>query len=156
MNGYDGTYYGVNNYTNKGFYDLAFSEDKKEIINTSFIDNSAATTQSCFNDYTCSDTFDKVYLLSWQDEINPNYGFSTDSTIQDEVRKGIATNYARSLGCYIGYYFKEFKDTSPWLLRSPKINTSDVSYVNYSWNLSSSLIPSAKLVGIRPVISIAK
>ena len=129
---------------------------KKEIINTSFIDNSAATTQSSSNDYTCSDTFDKVYLLSWQEAINPNYGFSTDPTIQDEVRKGIATDYARSLGCYIGYIFQKFKDTSPWLLRSPNINTSNVSYVNYSWNLYSSLIPSAKLAGIRPAISIAK
>ncbi len=77
--------YYANNYLNSelrswlihDFYNAAFSLDSSR-IQTTLVDNSALTTDSSGNNYACTNTLDKVYLLSYQDYLNENYGFTSD------------------------------------------------------------------------------
>ena len=62
LNGYNGTDYKITDYTNKGFYNLAFKDNEKGAIITTEVDNSASTTYSSYNQYACENTFDKISL----------------------------------------------------------------------------------------------
>ena len=154
LNGYNGTRYDVPDYTNNGFINIAFSEAERNFINTTLVDNSASTTDNSSNSYTCLNTNDKVYLLSYKDMLNTTYGFSSSYSNYDTNRSAIVTDYARSKGCYMStssdYYGK-----GRWWLRSPyyysSLNASSVNchgyviggnYVNYSY------------YGVRPALEI--
>ena len=98
LNSYDGSSYKVNDYTKEGFYNVAFNEEEKAIINTTFVDNSANSTHSSTNKYTCNDTYDKVYLLSYKDALNPAYGFETSENARDINKAKMTTDYVRCMG----------------------------------------------------------
>ncbi len=65
-------YSDIRSWLNGEFYSSAFALDDS-LIQTVIVDNSAATTETSTNKYVCSDTEDKVYLLSCQDYFNSNY-----------------------------------------------------------------------------------
>jgi hypothetical protein len=67
LNGYDGSAYSVDNFTGKGFLDVAFTETEKAYITTTAVDNSAATTDSSSNSYACTSTSDRIFALSYKD-----------------------------------------------------------------------------------------
>ena len=98
LNSYDGSSYNVDNYTKEGFYNVAFNEEEKAIINTTLVDNSANSTHSSTNKYTCNDTYDKVYLLSYKDALNPAYGFETSENASDINKAKMTTDYVRCMG----------------------------------------------------------
>lgn len=81
---------GVRKWLNEYFYDTAFFDPY--YIQTTEVDNSAATTLSNPNIYECEATKDKVYLLSYKDYIN------TPCFWNDESRKAEITDWAISNG----------------------------------------------------------
>ena len=140
---YDELYYDVkdghcaNNYEyseirawlNNDFYNSTFALGSSH-IQTTTIDNSAATTNSTSNSYACNYTQDKVFLPSYKDYFNSSYGFSTSNDITSS-RCCKTTDWARargseynsnSSGNYNGYYWT----------RSP---SSSRSY--YAWYVSN-------------------
>jgi hypothetical protein len=129
---YDGSY--RNNYAqstirkwlNETFYNTAFSELQKQIILTTTVDNSAATTDSSTNKYACENTVDKIFLLSYQDVINANYGFSSDTARQKKT-----TDYAQVQGAYTN------TSNGSWWLRSATIHSSHVSRVEFGGAVTS-------------------
>ena len=100
---------------NNDFYNTAFHLDNDN-IQTTYVDNSAETTHSPYNSYWCNDTQDKVFLPSYQDYMNTNYGFINSDDLTD-TRKCITTDYARANGVY--YYTKINPYYSPYWTRSP-------------------------------------
>lgn len=118
LNGYDGTSYGVENYTNKGFIDIAFTKEEQEIIKTTLVDNSIESTGDLENPYICNDTNDKIYLLSKQEATNPEYGFYSEYSEKDPERISQPTDYALARYSFMleseGYY-----GNGRWWLRSP-------------------------------------
>ncbi|MBP5217171.1 MAG: InlB B-repeat-containing protein, partial [Bacilli bacterium] len=62
---------------NADFLNSAFSLSDSAIKTTN-VDNSAATTSSSENPYSCANTSDKVFLLSYQDYFAEAYGLSGD------------------------------------------------------------------------------
>ena len=125
LNGYDGTSYNVSDYTNKGFYDLAFKDSEKGAIIATEVDNSASTTSSTNNQYVCENTLDKLYLLSYQDLINSNYGFTDNA-----LRYAKVTDYAKAKGAYWEINLSYLNNGYYWL-RSPDDNYSNfANYVN--------------------------
>ena len=114
LNGYNGTDYKITDYTNKGFYDLAFKDNEKAAIVTIDVDNSASTTNSSTNQYACENTFDKIYLLSYKDIYNSSYGFVDDSS-----RCAKVTDYGKANGVYWSIS-SEYLDNSYYWLRSPR------------------------------------
>ena len=98
LNGYDGSEYRVANYANKGFIDLAFTKEEQAKIHETLVDNSVKSTGETQNQYVCEDTNDKLFLLSYQEVTNREYGYKNDT---DRMRKG--TDYASANGLYCYY-----------------------------------------------------
>ena len=117
LNGYDGTTYDVEDYTNIGFYDVAFTEEEKIYINKTLVDNSPSSTSIMTNPYVCEDTNDYLYLLSYKDVIKHIYGFDASDS-SSTLRQAIVSDYARAKDCEMSttrsYYGK-----GSWWLRSP-------------------------------------
>ena len=131
LNGYDGTKYGVENYTNKGFYDIAFSSEEKALIQKSLVDNSLASTTDSSNEFICNDTNDYLWLLSVKDVENGSYGFDNDNSRVKQV-----TDYASFKGVSTDKYANGY-----WWLRSPYY------YSNYARGVRSDGGDSADYVG---------
>ncbi len=101
-------YGGYNNYAesdirawlNDGFYNTAFNELQKQIIITTEVDNSVASTGYSENQYACSNTFDKVFLLSAAEAINSEYGFVSSNSSSDSARSMQTSDYSRAIGAY--------------------------------------------------------
>ena len=109
LNGYNGTSYKVEDYTNKGFIDIAFTEEEQGIIKTTLVDNSVSSTGDSTNEYVCDNTYDKIYLLSYKEVTNTTYGFKSDSS-----REAQPTDYALARYCCMNS-----NGNGDWGLRSP-------------------------------------
>ena len=121
-------YSDIRTWLNADFYNSAFALGN-DYIQTTTVDNSAATTNSTSNSYACANTEDKVFLPSYQDYINSSYGFST-STGSTNTRYCKTTDWARARGAwystsssylYNGYYWTRSPDSGypygAWLVR---------------------------------------
>ena len=110
---------GDNNYKNSDirawlngeFLNTAFGDVAQGLIETTEVDNSAYSTGDSSNENACENTFDKVFLLSWREVTNSDYGFSNDTARQMTV-----SDYARSTGAYTdsgcGYWWLRSSDGS--------------------------------------------
>ncbi len=98
---------------NGTFLATAFTAAEQGIIQTTEVDNSAATTDNSVNEWACENTNDKVFLLSYDDLTN-NYGFSADYPEENNTTKvKFLTDYAKSTGTY------DNCGAGGWWLRSP-------------------------------------
>ena len=93
----------IRSYLNNDFFDQAFMYGSANIQVTN-IDNSSNTYPDYDEEtYFCDDTQDKVFLLSYADYENAEYGF-----VSDNSRIGITTDYARAANAYGNSpYYKE-------------------------------------------------
>ena len=114
----------IRQWLNDTFYETAFTELQREMILTTNVDNSVASTGYSSNSYACEDTEDKIFLLSYKEATNSAYGFSTSYSTYDEARRMQTSDYCRATGVYMntlsGYY-----GNGVWWLRSPD---SDISF----------------------------
>ena len=108
----------VRTWLNKMFYNTAFTEQQKQSILTTTIDNSTTSTGYDLNGNACNDIDDRVFLLSYQDIINEDYGFLSDCAHNDIVRQKKATDYAKVQGVRINIEDDSVGDGC-WWLRSP-------------------------------------
>jgi hypothetical protein len=116
--------YYANNYKNSeirawlngAFCNSAFSLDSSFVMETD-VDNSASTTFRSSNSYACESTGDKVFLPSYQDLKNADYGFSTDYSTEDTARQCKTTDWARANSAACDYLYNGFywaRSPSPW------------------------------------------
>lgn len=130
----------IRRWLNDDFYNTAFGAVAQQHILTTQVDNSATTNRGS-ETYACDNTYDKVFLLSWQDILNSDYGFSSDSAEFDPARGLKPSSYAQSQGAYTFYvdewnfahgYPEEYRGcigNGLWWLRSP---VSDGEYYSDS------------------------
>lgn len=131
---YNGSYSSSNNYAestirkwlNETFYNTAFSELQKQMIMITTVDNGAESTLDNTNIYACENTQDKIFLLSFEEVNNVDYGFSADFSDMDIALQKKTTDYAQAQGAFSN-------DTEPygigiWWLRSPSTKTSYFAY----------------------------
>ena len=135
-------------WTNAGFLTAAFTSAELAKIKTVLVDNSAATTDVNTNQYTCENTEDKVYLLSYQEAQKELYGLNNNS---DRIMK--TTAYARANGAYqdnneaYGCY---------WWLRSPYCSSNYyVRYIYYDGN-NDYFIVNWYNVGVVPALTVTE
>ncbi len=112
----------IRGWLNGDFYDSAFSLGDS-LIQTTTVDNSASTTSSSSNSYACSDTEDKVYLLSYKDYANAAY-FAAPASRQSKT-----TDWARANGAYCSTSSSYLHNGWYWT-RSPFS-----SYSGRAWNV---------------------
>ena len=122
---------------NDNFYNTAFNDYEKAIINTIEVDNSARSTNpdnnatycnSGTNNYACENTYDKVWLLSAQEVTTAAYGFDESPTAYDTLRQKKTSAYAQCQGAYTYNYGGDYDGNGYWWLRS-----SDYYYDDGAW-----------------------
>ena len=117
-NNYEKSY--IRNWLNNDFYNKAFSNDEKNIIQVTNVDNSLASTLDRKNKYICNNTNDKIFLLSLKE--------ATTYYKSDNERKCKGTIYAKDRGLYVD----SDNGNSWWWLRSPYyVRESWARYVHY-------------------------
>lgn len=137
----------IREWLNGEFYDTAFSLGNT-LVQTTMVDNSAATTRYDENKNVFENVEDKVYLLSYQDYLNADYGFLTDSLAMDTARQRKSTDWARANGVRSStnsYY----PYNAVYLTRSPSSPTS------YSTICESGMVGDAYQGGLCPAITIS-
>lgn len=89
-------YSDIRTWLNETFYNTAFFKNSSNILETE-VDNSAETTMTQPNRNECDNTLDKVFLLSYQDYMNEDYGF-TSTTSKTSTRYAKTTDWSRCNG----------------------------------------------------------
>ncbi len=139
---------------NNTFYNSAFALGNK-YIQTTTVDNSASTTDSSSNIYDCENTEDKVFLPSYKDYINGEYGFGL-TTNSSNTRECKTTDYARADGVYSSIESKYSHNGVYWT-RSP-YSDNEVWFVSIDGKLDhmdlNSRRPYSVLSGVRPCLYI--
>ena len=113
-------YSDVRTWLNGSFYSKAFALGDA-YIKTTTVDNSAKTTDTGMNPYACEDTEDKVFLPSYRDYKNVDYGF-INSEEETSSRQSRTSEWSRASGAGVDYGRAEGE--SQWCghywTRSPK------------------------------------
>ena len=142
----DGTGY-VNNYElsnirkflNDDFYNTAFNDLQKALIETTTVDNSASSTGNSSNSYACNNTNDRMFLLSYEEAITTYY-----TSVFARQAKG--SDYAKIQGIYV--YINN--GNSDWWLRSPGYDdVTNAYYIHNSGNYGCNFI-GFTCKGVRP------
>ena len=117
---------------NNDFINTAFTEEQQQRIFTTTVDNSVESTGYESNTHACENTQDKIYLPSYVDVTNADYGFDADNLTKDDARKLFTTDYVRAMGVDVdsdGY--------ASWWLRSP--HNKGTEYVRYVSHVGQTL-----------------
>lgn len=130
LNGYDGTEnLSQKNYTYSNFIDRAFTAAEQNAIKTTVVKPEVQEGGK--------ETNDKVFLLSYSDAVNPNYGFMGDSGY-DEGRVRINTAYVAEGGSvqdHVVQYDVKVEDegeANSWWLRAYWNNSRNACFVTKS------------------------
>ena len=138
----------IREWLNDDFYNTAFTEEQQELIAVTTCENGASASES---QYSCGSTQDKVFLPSYSDLANTDYGFSskTDAWTADPTRTAFGSDYAKCQGLR-----QLYNDNSWWLLRSPSCYSSaSLCAVNYEGALSDYYYQTYQTFGgIRPAL----
>ena len=144
-------YSDIRTWLNNDFYNSAFALGNTH-IQTTTVDNSASTTDSPTNPYTCNNAQDKVFLPSYQDYINSSYGFST-STGPTDTRECRTTDWARARGAYYNTDSSYLYNGYYWT-RSPRSDGSDGAWgVDYNGYLNYGFVYVTS-ISVRPALTI--
>ncbi len=135
-----------------GFFKKAFTVEEQELISTTEVDNSASTTDTSSNSYTCGNTNDKIFLLSYQDMINTEYGFDSSNSEYDTERQKQTTDYSRAKGVW----FNTGNGNGYWWLRSPSSTDRGSSFLLTESGNISSFDVADKTVGVVPALHIER
>lgn len=129
----------IRKFLNENFYNTAFNNLQKGIIDTTEVDNSASSTGKSTNIFACNNTNDKVFLLSYVE--------ATTYYASESARQANGTDYAKCQGLYVrtsGSYV----GTSFWWLRSPR---SDNAHYTCSASVDDgSMYVYCNMYGVRP------
>ena len=153
LNGYDGSKYNVKNYKNIGFIDIAFTTMEQNIISSVIVDNSLTSNIETNKDFLCSNTTDKIYLLSFADILNSKYGFSNDYNDLDVLRRSVTSDYVRCKYCSMSTKTNYYGNGYWWLRSSDNSDYNSVKGI-FSDGYGYGFYTSDKFVGVRPAMTI--
>ena len=146
-------------YLNGTFWNTAFTDSEKSMIDETDVDNSAASTTDAgghltqATSYACGTTKDKIFLLSEKEATTTGYGFTAYNVYgTGNSRIRMTTDFAKASGAYqsttAGY-------GGWWWLRSPYYRGSsyarsvfddgDASTLDYVYYTSGGVCPALSL-----------
>ena len=121
------------------FYNTAFSDEQKTNIKSTALNNNCNNTLnglSGYAEYDAPSTNDKVFLLSYAEARNSEYGFVNLTYLYDSAREIKGSDYAKCQGLYV-VPGGDYAGNVWWWLRTPKAGTryacaiGSVGDVNY-------------------------
>lgn len=125
--------------TSDNFIGKAFTASEQGTINQKTIQN---PNNPEYGTIGGNDTTDKVFLLSLDEVMNPDYGFSSNYSEWSKTRWAKNTDYAKMQGAYTHnggkYDSGEYDGNSWWWLRSPGDDSSRAAIVNVYGNVHRS------------------
>ncbi len=136
----------IREFVNNDFYNIAFSESEKSQILTTFVDNSEAVYGYEEVKYTCEDTYDKVYLISYIE--------SRSDFLYDYGLKGAkATDFSACLNIADFSYNASDYGTVSYRTRNGGLYSGESAYRIYGTSGAGVLCTTN--IGIRPAINIS-
>lgn len=141
----------VRTWLNNDFINKAFSTYEQSQIVTSSLVNEDNPTWGTDGG---NDTQDKLFLLSYSDSINSNYGFYGNPNSFDTARRAQGTDYAKSKGIQVSTS-SSYLGNSSWWLRTPGKYASRAVLVNETGSMSELNNVYFRYMGIRPAMRIA-
>ena len=133
----------IRRWLNENFYDTAFSDLEKTIIQTTMVNNGVYSTSNYSNAYVCANTFDKMFLLSYQEAPKKVY-------YDDLVGQAQGTDYAKCQGLYVNKS-DTYTGNSIWWLRSPSYESGfEAYYVGTDGNIKVFGPVYYSFYGVRP------
>ncbi|MCI6716720.1 MAG: DUF6273 domain-containing protein, partial [Mollicutes bacterium] len=99
--------------------------------------------------YTCNDTYDKVYLLSYTDITNEEYGFTNDVSREKQL-----SDYAKALGSYMSTSTDYYNNCQYWL-RSPYSSRGDFARCVNNYGNIHDVSVNIGHFGVSPAITIS-
>ncbi len=133
LNGYNSScnsYRKDYSYKGENFLTTAFTDAEQKAILSTRLDNK--NTQY-YSSYPVNDTTDKIFLLSYADIVNADYGFYHYYGINAESRKFGYSHYAVEMGATW-----KAGGTTDWLLRSTGFNYAYNMYINRDGGIEKS------------------
>ena len=136
----------IRKWLNDTFYNTAFNDLQKSIIQLTTVDNSDSQNFSSGTYASCNNTSDKVFLLSYKEAFGTYLNSNSD-------RQKKSTDYAKSQGCWASTN-SSYLGNCYWWLRSPDIlNSTNAWHVYYVGNdgindvrdTSSGVVPALKI-----------
>ena len=146
-------YSDIRAFLNNDFFASAFALGSA-YVKTTDVDNSAKTTDTGHNDYACEDSQDKVFLPSYRDYMNVDYGF-VNSEAASDTRYARASEYSRALEIMCDFSEASYRLCGPYFTRSPGHGYErDVSLVEVD-GLITNTAGTRYEKGIRPAITLS-
>lgn len=134
----------IRQWLNNDFYNTAFSSSENEHIELTKLDNSAVKTKwNDFSKYDSETTYDNIFLLSYDDIGNKNYGFLRECVNSDNSRVAQESDYSQCQGggAYNYWYLRSAGSDSQYA-----VGVTDSGYAgNLSWDVQT-------IYGIRPAM----
>ncbi len=137
---------------NEDFLNEAFTEDEISRIKTMELKNGENKKNGLDGG---NDTTDRVFLLSYDDVVNPEYGFSKDYRDYDVKRRCSPSVYARENAEYSIWGNDLTEDGLPgciWWIRMPGIINDETGGVNGNGQVSLQGFPDNAHMGVRPAL----
>ena len=139
----------IRKWLNEDFYNTAFTNIEKEEIKITTLNNDCIDSLKGWDDYKqydSNETKDKIFLLSYDEVINKNFGFNSYS---DCYGKG--SDYALSQGLYVDT--DDYRNgNSPWLLRTPGTTSWLCCHIRANGNCLSTHSVYKICGGVRPTL----
>ncbi len=136
----------IRKWLNDDFYKTAFTSMQELKIKTTKLDNSAYSSSYAMFDSVA--TNDKIFLLSWDEVLNTNYGFVSDSSAYDISRIAKGSDYAKCQGLHA------YDGADCWRLRSAGYLSENVCNVFNDGNVDRRYDVTFTSGGIRPAMCI--
>ena len=118
---------------NSYFYDVAFSDEDKQKINTTHLVNGDNPWHGTNGGI---DTYDKVFVPSVSDVLNPSSGFSSSYSTYDSARQAKVTAFAEVRGAWVSTS-SSYYGNGCWWLRTPGIGSTRACDVDCDGSVQS-------------------
>lgn len=151
LNNYEHSY--IRKFLNSEFLSTAFTNSQQNTIKTTLVDNSLKTSFSTPNPYVCADTKDKIFLLSYRDLVNSDYGFNKGYSYFDSARQKSGTDYSNALGLRHGN--DDYSQNATYWLRTPFFDSKNVPHVVRETGYSTAIFSATEsCVGLVPAMNV--
>ena len=150
-------YSDIRAFLNGSFLDMAFMTGELNFIQTTTVDYSVETvnhSSSLFKKFANGDSCeDKVFLFSYQDMFNTDYGWTPSKYKQDMRKTAKATDYAKAVGVYASLNKGDEFDNAHWWLRSSGDKEDRAETATALGSVGMESVKST-YVGVRPAIKV--